>query len=436
MEYNNIIKISWSKISSMITESKRQVRLILPSIHTEWVELLKMAKDKGVDIKVCLNNSEKCIRDGFGDDKAIQKLIDFNIQVNETQNNRISMVSVDNSHYLYFPTSRIFESYEEEDSFNAVHVDQVTAATILSAYFPEDLASIRTELVTNSSLIQEINNERLEETIEDLSLGKTVKLSKNLDIEVFKDITQSLKVNPPLEPDLKRAIEVYNLKVQFAELKFENGNIAGRRVSIPKKALPFESPELKRILDAGMKLFTDGYDNKRVTFDLYSSIQENVKNLRLEYLIPIKCRSNKSILIKNRKGAFEKAIRSINKTVTEAKSKLINDIDIEIENSKTQLGEELYQYFLKNPPKEILENFRPERIPSKCSDYVFKIINKMNFPDPTKMVEGMRLITNFYDLTWNDFSDEELLKEFKEKGILEEDLDAIRQLRPAFEVRK
>ncbi len=66
----------------MISDSKKQIWLILPSIHFEWAVLLEIAKTNGVaDIKVCLNNSEKDIRDGFGDDKAIQKLIDLDIQI-------------------------------------------------------------------------------------------------------------------------------------------------------------------------------------------------------------------------------------------------------------------------------------------------------------------------------------------------------------------
>lgn len=436
METGIILTISWPDIVKMLSDSKNQIRLILPSIHSEWVDLLEDSKKIGVDIKVCLNNSEKYIRDGFGDDTAIQKLITLGIQVNEAHNNRISLISVDNTHYLYFPTSRIFESNIDEGILNAIEIDQITGSIILSSFFPEDVPALTSVLFQNSSLLQESNSDRLENIIEEFRLNKTAKFGKNLDVEIFKKISQNLKKNPPIEPDLKRAIEIYNLKVQFVELKFENGKITGRRVSIPKKALPFESPELVRILDAGMKIFDDENENEKKTFESYSSIQNDVKILRDKYLKSIKCRSEKSILLIEGKPNFIKEIEAINKQIIDAKSKLINDIDIEIEKSKDRLGKELYQFFLKNPPKEIKDHYSSERIPSKCSDYVHKIIEKMKFPEPHKMVEGMKLISRFYDLTWNDFSDKELLTEFEEKGILIDDLNSIRQLRPAFEVKK
>lgn len=267
-------------------------------------------------------------------------------------------------------------------------------------------------------------------------MNRITKFGKNFDHEKFERISNNLKKNPPIEPDLKRAIEIYNLKVQFVELKFENGNITGRRVSIPKKALPFESPELVRILDAGMKIFEDENENRKKTFESYSSIQNDVKLLRDKYLKSISCRSEKSILLVEEKPIFIKEIEAINKKILDARSKLINDIDIELEKAKDRLGRELYQFFLKNPPKEIKDHYSIERIPSKCSDYVHKIIERMKFPEPHKMVEGMKLLSRFYDLTWNDFSDKELLSEFEAKEILRDDLNSIRQLRPAFEVKE
>ena len=79
MESSLIYSLAWPTIVKLIDEARNQIRLILPSIHSEWADLLESAKKQEVDIKVCLNNSEKYIRDGFGDDKAIQKLINLGI---------------------------------------------------------------------------------------------------------------------------------------------------------------------------------------------------------------------------------------------------------------------------------------------------------------------------------------------------------------------
>jgi len=431
-----IYSLSWTTIVKLIDESKIRIRLILPSIHTEWADLLESAKKHGVDIKVCLNNSEKFIRDGFGDDKAVQKLLTLGIQVNESNSNRISLISVDNFHYLYFPTSRIFESNIDEGILNAIEIDQITGSIILSSFFPEEVSAITTSISQDSSMLLQRNSDRLENILEGLLLNKTPKLGKNLNHEVFEKISTNLKENPPIEPDLKRAIEIYNLKVQFVELKFENGKIKGRRVPLPKNALPFESPELKRILEAGMRIFVEDEESSKLNFDMYTSIQDDVKKIREKYLIPITRRPDKSILDKQKKTEFLKDIETINKKIKEDQSKLISDIDIEIEKAKDRLGTELYYFFVKNPPEIIKIHYPKERWDSKCDDYVRNMIKNMKFPDPIKMVEEMKLITHFYDLTWNDFSDNELISEFERKGILKDDLESIRHLRPAFEIRK
>ena len=101
-----------------------------------------------------------------------------------------------------------------------------------------------------------------------------------------------------------------------------------------------------------------------------------------------------------------------------------------------RLGEELFRFFLKNPPEEIKGYYFADKASAKVRNYVYDIIGKMKFPKAHEMVEGMRLDTHYYDLTWNDFSDKELLKEFEEKGILVDDIDSIRQLSKAFETRK
>lgn len=88
---------------------------MLPSLHEEWAMLIEKVVQEGLtDIKVCVNNSEKYMRDGFGDEKSIMLLKDLNIEITETANNRISLISADNNHLLYFPTSRVFEKLIDE----------------------------------------------------------------------------------------------------------------------------------------------------------------------------------------------------------------------------------------------------------------------------------------------------------------------------------
>jgi len=285
-------------------------------------------------------------------------------------------------------------------------------------------------------IISELFQEKLKEVKEDLAVGRIDAQARVFDKKKFDEIQTKIKKNPPIEPNLRRAIDVYNLKIQFVELRFENGKITGKRVRIPKKALPFESPELKRIIDAGMKIFNDGKNNEGCALDVYSIIQDDVKKLRERYLTPIKCRPEKSILIKEKKFYFKIEVDKINKKIEAEKLKLINDIDSEIERAKGKFERELNAFFLKKPPEEIGMCYSYEKIPGKINNYVKGLISTMKFPKAHEMVEGMKLKTHYYDLTWNDFSDQELIEEFGAKGILREDLNSIRELSKAIKEKK
>lgn len=112
------------------------------------------------------------------------------------------------------------------------------------------------DLLQNITDSLEKTREQMEQMIDDIEDGKGLSVSTEFDEQKFKGILQNLKVNPVQSPDLKREIEVYTTKIHFVELKFESGKINGRRVKIPARAMPFQSEELKRILESSMRIFS------------------------------------------------------------------------------------------------------------------------------------------------------------------------------------
>lgn len=430
MENSILLTLSWKEIADLLHGAKSRIRVVIPSIHMDWFDILEKAAEKNIDIEICINNSEKSIRDGYGDHKAIRKVLGLPIKIHETDRNRIGLISVDNSSFLYFSTSRIFEEGSDKNNFNAVKIDTVTAAQIMYFYFPNDTTFLK-NLLKDEVLLFDNAHDQIKKFKNDISLNNLPKLSCNFNSDTFRSISERLDTNPPLEPDLKREIEVYNLKVQFVELRFENGKISGRRVNIPRNALPIDSPDLKRIMDAGMRIFTDAQQK----IDSYTSIQEEVKITRERYLIPIKCRPEKSIIEKIRKDEFQFYIDAINNRIKNQKIELISKIDDEIEKSKYQLKEELKKYYHNKPPEGINGNYFGEQLLKKIDDFVGVIVSRMDFPKAHKMVDGMKLTVRYYDLTPDDFNDEELLGEFEEKRILKGDIESIRHMRAAFEAR-
>lgn len=431
-----IQKLSWHDITKVLFQANSAIRLILPSVHEEWAMLIENLVQKGlIDIKVCINNSEKYIRDGFGDEKAIMLLKKMDIELVETENNRISLISADKNHFLLFPTSRVFENVNDENITNAVRLDELSAMRILFSFFPSDKPTTQQDLVQSiaDSIVK--TKEQMKQMVNQLEEGQVVAVSTGFNDQKFETIQSNLKANPVQSPDLKREIEVYTSKVQFVELKFENGKITSRRVKIPAKAMPFQSVELKRILESSMRIFNNGEDESEI-LEGYKAIQKYVKTVRECYLKTITCRNDKSLLEMTRKNDFTKEVSAINKGIEAAKRSLINEIDSQIEQTQERLCNELKRFFRKNPPDHLM-TFPGERLLSKIDRYVIDLVyNVMPFPTAEKMVEGMSLQHRHYDLTYDDFTDEELLKEFELKGILKKDLNSIRELKQAFEVRK
>ena len=102
-------ELSWARLTDLLHESNGRIRLILPALHEEWALLLQQVKnDKNFDIKVCINNNEKYIRDGYGDEKALDLLNACGIELRQTDNNRIAFISNGLQHFFYFPISRVF----------------------------------------------------------------------------------------------------------------------------------------------------------------------------------------------------------------------------------------------------------------------------------------------------------------------------------------
>lgn len=237
----------------------------------------------------------------------------------------------------------------------------------------------------------------MEQMIDDIEDGKGLSVSTEFDEQKFKDILQNLKVNPVQSPDLKREIEVYTTKIQFVELKFENGKINGRRVKIPAKAMPFQSEELKRILESSMRIFATK-ENALEGLKNYKLIQIQEREIRKKYLKNIHCRNDKGVIEKERKWGFEIAVRKLNELIQTSKEGLIKNIDEEIKNSKKRLKAELIPFFNANTPPA-LEAFEIDELVEQVPSYVNNLVyQEISFPTGKEMVENMGLNYRYYDL--------------------------------------
>ena len=100
------------------------------------------------------------------------------------------------------------------------------------------------------------------------------------------------------------------------------------------------------------------------------------------------------------------------------------------------LKKELKEFLIKNEPDELKSISNTEIKERRIEEISNKIVASVKFPQVDKLIMNINLTEFFYDLTWYDFKDENLLKEFREKEIMtNDDIDQIVRMKKVYETR-
>lgn len=405
-----IQQIKWESIVDLLINAKEHVVLIMPSIHEEWVEILKENPQKrDLKIQICIDNSEEVIRNGYGSYKSIIELKKLNSIIKESKGLRINFVSIDNQSYFLFLESRILSG--DQHGYNAIIATNEQAEKIMEIFF-----SAETMFLENEPIPQRICE---------------------LDDETLSKIKKAIENNPPDSPDLKRKISTYNTLFQYAELHFEGGNIANKTISIPNTALPFKDAELKDRMKATLKLFGEGAVNK---WSELNDIKVSVNKVRERFLTSCAVRKDKSIIKKGDKKEFINAIEEIK---LEAESKLLllkNKMQMELNRAEDTLKEELKNFIKSNQSTEIqklLFGLEGEVRERRIEQEVRTMLYKAKLPDADKLISKIKIEYLFFELTWEDLSDEKFMSWFESKELLDQNaIKSLANFKDAFPIRK
>lgn len=401
-----ITKVTWPKIVDLLITARNRLVIIMPAIHEEWVETIKQNRNlKFLDIWVCVDNNETVIRNGYGSLKSLEELRKIGAIIKEYDGQRINFIATDNQAFCLFLESRILAG--DPNGLNALELDKQYSETIINEFFPEYDTS-----------------------------GNSIEIDFDaipIDEEKFVEIKKSIEKNPPEEPDLKRKISTYNTLFQYAELHFEGGNLSSKTITIPPDSLPFKDVELKKRIKARISLFSEEITKKWTEL---SDIKLEVEKVRKEFLVTCNIRKEKSILKKEKKLAFQKAVEKLKK-VAEEKTKLLQDrVQTAINNSEDTLRNELSAFFSVNPP-DGLQELNPENVKRKIDKEINNILFRIKLPDAASLISKMKLDVMYYELTWEDLNDDAFNQWFVTKGLIsKEENDKIANFSSAFEIRK
>ena len=259
--------------------------------------------------------------------------------------------------------------------------------------------------------------------------------TEDFNTSTFKTIQEAIKLDPPLAPNLQRKIKTYNAKVQLAELRFSGGRIQNMLVEFPKKGLPIQDEKLKELLQSRIKLINNADFLKEN--NLIKTLQDEVEALRKKFLIALTSREGKSIIKKEEMIAFEKELNDLLEKIKAANKALPGILIKAMQDTKDLVLSNLKTFFAAYPTKEQLKFPDPSVREYQTTSDINKIVSSIRFPSLTKLTNHFSLKVNFYDLTWKDFKDNELLEEFEKKKILStSDIAEIVEMKDAIEVKK
>lgn len=424
--------ITFNEICDLIDKAESHLYISLPSIDEE-IACALIEFDKSDITQIVIDNSEEVIRNGFGEQKGLDLLRGGNFKILQSDGNLISFIISDNTGYFIFPQSKIF--LEKATGANAFKLDPVTIQLLIQNFFPSENLIDEATFSQVASIGDSIKH--FETAFNEIRENGTEASISQFDNEKYTAIQKNLKVNPPLSPNLQRQINTYTAKIQFVELKFTGGNLENKIAQLPKKAIPINSDELKNLLLTRIKMFQD--ISKDSNYKKFQEFKDKIEKLRKDFLIPITCRPSKSIIKMERKESF---LRELEKLKDESK-KMTKVLTTTLEEGKLNtidlLRKELETFFKTNEPQELkdIDVDRADIKERKQTEIINSIVSSVKFPEVSDLIESISLSELFYDLTWNDFKDEKLHKEFLEKKVMiEDEINSIVDLKKVFDVRK
>ena len=245
----------------------------------------------------------------------------------------------------------------------------------------------------------------------------TIKIDEDLN----RLVTNDIKKNPPLEPNFKRILNVYNNKFQYVDLRFNGVNIKDKEVKIPKDLLPIKDKNLKNQLTSSLKVIQKDADIDGI--NELVMLNERLKQIRTKYLVRSSV-CEKNILKVNEKDDFKKEIESLKKEIPLIFAAVVKVLNSELEDTQNRFWNEVYQLVLTEP--EIVfeekafwsndEVLLKQAAKKKADD----VIKKIKWPDYFKLVEKMEIRTFYSDIAYEDLKNEVLLAEFAAKGLITE----------------
>lgn len=375
--------LTTERICAEIDAAERHVILAAPGIGMPVAEALLQARQRLSQgtVQVVLDVSPSVARLGYGEHAAAEKLAAEGISLHHHQGLRIGVLICDDAGWSFATSPRLVEADPSCDSeaFNAI---ALTAAQVLV---------LRAELpciITGSE-----RESAPEYTVVGTELVGEAILSK---------VKRALDIAPPQQFDLARQTQVYAALIQFVELTFEGFNVQSRRVQLPK-SLPVIASKDKAVKDrftTSLKVL-DQIEKPEALRDVTTKLEE----LRKAYLIPVGQAGR--IMIKSKRGAFEKELKAIEDTLEACKKSLVTDLHAVLQGVVDAIVPDLARAVMADPPPRFRGLFSATQ--ESAAEFVRDELAK-TFPRAAELVARMKIQKFYKDVTYETLKNKDFIE--------------------------
>ena len=380
--------LTTERICSEIGSAQRHIILAAPGIGMPVADALLLACQrlpKGA-VQVVLDVSPSVARLGYGQHAAVEKLAAAGIPLHQHDGLRIGVLICDNAGWSFATSPSLVEADPAGDSeaFNAI---ALTAAQVVV---------LRAELPAAS-------NEREREPNPEYTVVGTELVNE----ATLTKVKRALDIAPPQQFDLARQTQVYAALIQFVELTFEGFNIQSRRVQLPK-TLPLIASKDKAVKDrltASLKVL-DQIEKPKALREVTTQLEE----LRNAYLVPVGQAGR--IMLKSKRGDFEKELKAIEDSLEACKKTLVTDLQAALKGVVDAIVPDLARAVMADPPPRFRGLFSATE--ESAAEFVKDELAK-TFPTADELVAGMKIHKFYKDVTYETLKN----KDFSERVMKE-----------------
>jgi len=380
--------LTTERICSEIGNAQRHIILAAPGIGMPVADALLLACQrlpKGA-VQVVLDVSPSVARLGYGEHAAVEKLATAGIPLHQHEGLRIGVLICDDAGWSFATSPSLVEADPAGDSeaFNAI---ALTAAQVVV---------LRAELPA-------INKESEREPGPEYTVVGTELVNE----ATLTKVKRALDIAPPQQFDLARQTQVYAALIQFVELTFEGFNIQSRRVQLPK-TLPLIASKDKAVKDrltASLKVLNQ-IEKPKALREVTTQLEE----LRNAYLVPVGQAGR--IMLKSKRGDFEKELKAIEDSLEACKKTLVTDLQAALRGVVDAIVPDLARAVMADPPPRFRGLFSATE--ESAAEFVKDELAK-TFPTADELVAGMKIHKFYKDVTYETLKN----KDFSERVMKE-----------------